>query len=95
MAERNGTSRDHADNSPQTKRTKGWTVPTSNESKGAVNSIRQCEEQHFRDSLEQRDKTKDLIKLSIGNNMHSSLLSAAPSCLGWLLLLNLFAHNIR
>ncbi len=66
MADMNGTSRNHVDNDPMTKKSKGWTVPTSNESKGAVNSIRQCEERHFKDSLEKRDKTKDLIKLSIG-----------------------------
>lgn len=45
---------------------RNWTVPVSDEAKGAINSIRQCTERHFTESLEKRDKTKELIQLSIG-----------------------------
>ena len=71
MAERkvlngSGSTNNHHDEGPPLKRTRGWIVPTSNESKGAINSIRMCEERHFNDALEKRDKSRDLIKLSIG-----------------------------
>ena len=44
----------------------GWSVPASRESHDCINDIRMCEEVHFKDVLEQRNKDLDLIKLSIG-----------------------------
>ena len=57
----NGTSVE-----PPAVRRKGWSVPASNESRGAVNTIRLCEEQHFKEAMNERDTSKELIKLSIG-----------------------------
>ena len=48
-----------------------WNVPSSIAAKGSVNAIRQCEEKHFVEALEQRNMQLDLIKLSIGE--YSSL----------------------
>lgn len=62
------TNGDEADG-PALKKTKLWSVPSSEESKGAINSIRQCEERHFKEPLEKRDESKELIKLSIGNKL--------------------------
>ena len=43
-----------------------WFVSASRESHDCVNPVRSCEELYFTDVLERRDKSKDLIKLSIG-----------------------------
>ena len=43
-----------------------WVVPASRESHTCVNPVRSCEELYFTDVLEKRDKSKELIKLSIG-----------------------------
>lgn len=48
------------------KRKEGWSVPSSMESKGAINNVRLSEEKYFKDVLEKRDQSKELIKLSIG-----------------------------
>ena len=44
----------------------GWSVRGTLAGRGAVNAIRQCEETHFVDAIQQRNKQLDLIKLSIG-----------------------------
>lgn len=41
----------------------------SRESHDCVNPVRSCEEKYFRDAMESRDKTKELIKLSIGEEI--------------------------
>ena len=43
-----------------------WFVSASRESHACVNPVRSCEELYFTDVLERRDKSKELIKLSIG-----------------------------
>ena len=43
-----------------------WIVSASDESHACVNPVRSCEELYFTDVLEKRDKSKELIKLSIG-----------------------------
>ena len=43
-----------------------WVVKGSRESHDCVNPVRSCEEKYFRDAMKKRDKTKELIKLSIG-----------------------------
>ena len=43
-----------------------WVVLASQESHACVNPVRSCEELYFTDVLEKRDKSKELIKLSIG-----------------------------
>ena len=46
--------------------TEQWVVHASRESHDCVNPVRSCEEIYFADVLEQRDKSKELIRLSIG-----------------------------
>ena len=46
----------------------GWKVKASRESHDCINPVRSCEEIYFKEALEKRDKTKDLIKVSIGEN---------------------------
>lgn len=47
--------------------TKGdWVVKATTESHKCVNPVRSCEEKYFKDAMEMRDKSKSLIKLSIG-----------------------------
>ena len=48
------------------KRKEGWSVRSSLESKGALNTVRLSEEKYFKEVLEKRDQSKELIKLSIG-----------------------------
>ena len=55
------------DDEPPAQRRKGWSIPASDESHGAVNTVRLCEERHFKEVVELRNKEKDLIKLSIGD----------------------------
>lgn len=55
-----------------------WFVSASRESHDCVNPVRSCEELYFTDVLERRDKSKDLIKLSIGKQPFPPLLSAPP-----------------
>ena len=59
-----GSNRDDAE--PPDKRRKGWCVRASVESAGAINTIRLCEEQHFKEAMLKRDTKMELIKLSIG-----------------------------
>ena len=54
------------DTEPPDKRKKVWSVHASEESKGAINNIRLCEELHFKEAMEKRDTKMELIKLSIG-----------------------------
>ena len=48
-------------------REKGWVVTASEESKRAVNTIRGLVEVDFKSVLDQRDKSTELINLSIGD----------------------------
>ena len=43
-----------------------WSVIASRESHDCVNPVRSCEEIYFKEALEKRDKSKELIKVSIG-----------------------------
>ena len=43
-----------------------WRVKASRESRDCVNPVRSCEEIYFKEALENRDKSKELIKVSIG-----------------------------
>lgn len=43
-----------------------WVVRGSRQSQDCVNPVRSCEEKYFSEPMERRDKTKELIKLSIG-----------------------------
>ena len=43
-----------------------WRVIASRESHDCVNPVRSCEEIYFKEALEKRDKSKELIKVSIG-----------------------------
>ena len=43
-----------------------WMVRASRESHDCVNPVRSCEEIYFKEALEKRDKSKELIKVSIG-----------------------------
>ena len=43
-----------------------WRVRASRESRDCVNSLRHCEEIYFKEALEKRDKSKELIKVSLG-----------------------------
>lgn len=55
---------------PATKRLRsegdGWLVRSSRQALACVNPVRSCEEQYFKEAMENRDTTKELIKLSIG-----------------------------
>ena len=56
-----------------------WVVPASQESHACVNPVRSCEELYFTDVLEKRDKSKELIKLSIGKQPPPPLPPKYPS----------------
>ena len=43
-----------------------WKIRASRESHDCVNPVRSCEEIYFKEALEKRDKSKELIKVSIG-----------------------------
>ena len=43
-----------------------WKVRASRESQDCINPVRSCEEIYFKEALEERDKSKELIKVSIG-----------------------------
>lgn len=43
-----------------------WVVRSSRQSQDCINPVRSCEEKYFREPMERRDKSKELIKLSIG-----------------------------
>ena len=45
---------------------RSWKVRASRESHDCVNPVRSCEEIYFKEALEKRDKSKELIKVSIG-----------------------------
>ena len=45
---------------------RSWKVKASRESHDCVNPVRSCEEIYFKEALEKRDKSKELIKVSIG-----------------------------
>ena len=45
-----------------------WRVIASRESHECVNPVRSCEEIYFKEALEKRDKSKELIKVSIGES---------------------------
>ena len=59
-------SNNQDDAEPPDKRRKGWSVRASVESTGAINTIRLCEEKHFKEAMLKRDTNMELIKLSIG-----------------------------
>ena len=44
-----------------------WKVTASRESHDCINPVRSCEEIYFKEALEKRDKSKELIKVSIGD----------------------------
>ena len=48
------------------------TVRASHESHDCVNPVRSCEEIYFKEALEKRDKSKELIKVSIGERERES-----------------------
>lgn len=52
-----------------------WVVKASRESHDCVNPVRSCEENYFKEALEKRDKTKSLIKLSIGGCPHYCIIT--------------------
>ena len=43
-----------------------WVVKASREAHDCINPVRSCEEKYFKVPMEERDKSKSLIKLSIG-----------------------------
>jgi predicted Co/Zn/Cd cation transporter (cation efflux family) len=43
-----------------------WSVKSSKQAHRCVNPVRSCEEKYFKEALEDRDKSKKLIKLSVG-----------------------------
>ena len=47
---------------------RSWKVRASRESHDCVNPVRSCEEIYFKEALEKRDKSKELIKVSIGES---------------------------
>ena len=47
---------------------RSWKVRASCESHDCVNPVRSCEEIYFKEALEKRDKSKELIKVSIGES---------------------------
>ena len=47
---------------------RSWTVRASRESHDCINPVRSCEEIYFKEALEKRDKSKELIKVSIGED---------------------------
>ena len=69
-------SASHQDGCPPSKKARleganeeGWKVKASRESHDCVNPVRSCEEIYFKEALEKRDKSKELIKVSIGENI--------------------------
>ena len=58
-----------------------WVVSASEESHACVNPVRSCEELYFTDVLEKRDKSKELIKLSIGKQPFPPSLPSPSKCL--------------
>ena len=50
-----------------------WKVTASRESHDCINPVRSCEEIYFKEALEKRDKSKELIKVSIGESSLSDL----------------------
>ena len=47
---------------------RSWRVRASRESHDCINPVRSCEEIYFKEALEKRDKSKELIKVSIGED---------------------------
>ena len=47
---------------------RSWKVRASRESHDCINPVRSCEEIYFKEALEKRDKSKELIKVSIGES---------------------------
>ena len=47
---------------------RSWKVRASRESHDCINPVRSCEEIYFKEALEKRDKSKELIKVSIGED---------------------------
>ena len=47
-------------------RPEGWVVRSSRQARVCVNPVRSCEEQYFKEPMDRRDTSKELIKLSIG-----------------------------
>lgn len=43
-----------------------WVVKASRQSHDCINPVRSCEEKYFKEPMERRNKSKKLIKLSIG-----------------------------
>lgn len=55
---------------------KTWKVRASRESHDCVNPVRSCEEIYFKEALEERDKSKELIKVSIGKRTNITVFSS-------------------
>ena len=51
---------------------RSWKVRASRESHDCINPVRSCEEIYFKEALEKRDKSKELIKVSIGERERES-----------------------
>lgn len=58
-----------------------WVVKASRESHDCINPVRSCEEKYFAESMALRDKTKSLIKLSIGEPVGLKLVTEIPPSL--------------
>jgi hypothetical protein len=57
---------------------RSWKVRASRESKDCINPVRSCEEIYFKEALEKRDKSKELIKVSIGGDATMSCAMCVP-----------------
>lgn len=73
----NGYHAQHDSGSPVAKRSRQdrasggeeggqWVVKASRQSHVCINPVRSCEEKYFVEPMKKRDKSKELIKLSIG-----------------------------
>ena len=62
---------------------RSWKVRASRESHDCINPVRSCEEIYFKEALEKRDKSKELIKVSIGERVRErERVSVSQSCEG-------------
>ena len=55
-----------------------WIVKSSDEGKGAINTIGLCEEKHFVEALVRRNPDLELIKLSVGQRLLTNVLIKLP-----------------
>ena len=74
------SSTNHQNGHPPSKKPKldgvegEWKVRATRESHDCVNPVRSCEEIYFKEALEKRDKSKELIKVSIGKEQRKAVL---------------------